>query len=153
MHDGGYCTYAGQDQAVPAGTMGQVLSCTAAYAHVQWPDGRVGLYPTDDLHPVEGRSQVTASLDDSLEVGSLESLAGIQEVYEETGGEGLVSRLASSGYLSVYSSVAEEAFDFVTGRLQQDPMLRQLVAAMDPEEADQVFRKVAASLLNESGDF
>lgn len=157
MRDGDQIAYAGRDEHVPPGTVGRVLSCTAAYAHVQWTDGpaqgQVGLYSTDDLSVLGYVSTVTASLDDSLEVGSLASLASVQQAYEETGGEGLVSHLASTGYLSSYASVAEEALALVTARLQRDPVLHQLTSAMDPDEADEVYRTAARTLLNDSGDF
>lgn len=158
MHNGGKVVYVGGDEDPGYGAHGHVLSCTAAYAHVQWLEGphqgRVGLYMAEDLDEAPAsRSIVTASLDDSLEVGSLVSLASAQEAYEETGGEGLVSHLASAGHLAAYSQVAEEALQLITARLQQDPVLHQLTSSMDPEEADEVFRTAAHMLLSDSGDF
>lgn len=159
MHNGGKVVYVGDADDGPGyGVHGHVLSCTAAYGHVQWLEGpqqgQVGLYMVDDLEDAPmPRSAVTASLDDSLEVGSLVSLASAQEAYEETGGHGLVSHLASAGHLAAYSSVAEEALQLITARLQQDPVLHQLTSSMDPEEADEVFRTAAHLLLSDSGDF
>ena len=159
MRNGGNVVYVGEEaEGLSYGVHGHVLSCTAAYAHVQWLEGarqgQVGLYMADDLEDASDyRSAVIASLDDSLEVGSLISLASAQEVYEENGGDGLVSHLASGGYLSSYSSVAEEVLQQLTSRLQQDPVLHQLTASMDPEEADEVYRLAARALLMDSGDF
>lgn len=156
MRDGDKVVYVGEDADL-FGVQGRVLSCTAAYAHVRWLDGaqqgQIGLYMADALQGVADHSTVVASLDDSLEVGSLISLASAQEAYEETGGDGLVSHLASGGYLASYSSVAEEALQLITASLQQDAVLRQLTSAMDPEEADEVYRLAARTLLTDSGDF
>lgn len=158
MHNGGTVRYIGDGPDGPEfGTSGRVLSCTAAYGHVQWLEGawrgQVGLYPAEELDSESHAHTVAASLDDSLEVGSLVSMASAQEAYEESGGEGLVSHLASTGYLASYSSVAEEAFQLIAARLQQDPVLRQLTTSMDPEEADEVYRVAARMLLSDSGDF
>jgi hypothetical protein len=159
MRNGDKVVYVGpENDEVSYGVHGQVLSCTAAYAHVQWQEGnvtgKVGLYMAEDLNVASDiRNAVTASLDDSLEVGSLTSLSSAREAYEETGGQGLVSHLASVGYLAGYSQVAEEALQLITAQLQQDPVLHQLTASMDPEEADEVFRTAAHMLLSDSGDF
>lgn len=159
MRNGGEVVYTGtESEGLLPGVRGRVLVCTAAYAHVQWLEGarkgEVGLHRAEDLGSAGGPANaITASLDDSLEVGSLISLASAQEAYEETGGSGLVSHLASGGYLSSYSSVAEEVLQQLTSRLQQDPVLVQLTASMDPEEADEVYRLTARTLLSDSGDF
>lgn len=172
MRDGDEVVYAGGEQDVPSGTRGHVLSCTSAYAHVQWREGsvrgQVGLYSVEDLtvsrpdvfitdslmiNKGATISAVSASLDDSLEVGTLDTLASVQAAYEETGGEGLVSHLASAGYLDGYSQVAEEALQLITAQLRLDPVLRQLTSSMDPEEAEDVYRVAARTLLSDSGDF
>lgn len=165
MYNGDQVQYTGPATGglVP-GVRGRTLSCTASYAHVQWIEGaragQVDPISNDDLEPVRALANaigypnaVTASLDDSLEVGALFSLASAQEAYEETGSEGLVSHLASGGFLASYSSVAEEALQLITARLQQDQALLQLTASMDPEEADEVYRLAARTLLSDSGDF
>jgi hypothetical protein len=159
MHSG-KVMYAGaeKDGLVP-GVRGHVLSRTAAYAHVQWTEGScqgdVGIYALADLD-MDAASEpgsITASLDDSLEVGSFVSMASAREAYEDLGGGGLVTHLAAGGYLSVYSSLAEEALTIVASRLQQDPVLQCLTASMDPAESDEVYRLAARTLMNESGDF
>lgn len=165
MQDGSPVKYIGpQGEDLVPGVRGRVLACTASYAHTQWVEGpRVGqvdLVSTSNLevllafgkeigHP----NAVTASLDDSLEVGELVSVAGAEEAYEEAGSQGLVSHLASGGHLASYSSMAEEALQFITARLQQDGVLLHLTASMDPDEADEVYRLVARTLLSDSGDF
>ncbi len=159
MHDGGKVEYIGLEQdGLRFGERGHVLSCTAAYAHVQWLEGvrkgEVGLHSTDDLQVVTASvNHIEASLDDSLEVGSLTTLASAQEAYEEAGGDGLVSHLASAGYLSAHASAAEEALQLITASLQLDPMLRQLTSTMDTDEAEAVYRLAARNLLIDSGDF
>lgn len=150
-------TYSGNGaEGVSLGTHGRVLSRTAVYAHVMWVEGelkgQVTLHRLDDLQMDQGRT-VTASLDDSLEVGSLISLASAQSAYEESGGGGLVSHLASGGHLAAYASVAEDAFQMIAEALQGDPVLGQMTASMDPEEADEVYRLAARALLHDSGDF
>lgn len=158
MHDGGKVVYAGQEhEGLTPGTQGKVLSCTALYGHVQWLEGphkdKVGLYPIDDLATVgrlpsaDPSRSVSASLNDSLEVGSLVSVASAREAYDSMGGEGLVSHLASGGYLSAYSSLAEDALQQVISGLSRDPVIMQVTAQMDPEEAEDVLRRSAALLL------
>jgi hypothetical protein len=163
MHDGGKVVYAGQEQdGLLPGVHGRVLSCTALYGHVQWLEGPhkgdVGLYPVEDLAAVgrmpsgdPGRS-VGASLNDSLEVGSLVSVASAKEAYDVMGGEGLVSHLASAGYLAAYASMAEDVLQQLVSGLSHDPVIRQVIAQMDPEEAEDVLRR-SATLLLTSGDF
>lgn len=159
MRNGDDVIYTGPPSVeVAPGERGHVLSCTSSYAHVQWYGGHhVGLHATDDLDVVAALDSISASLDDSLEVsssvGSLVSLASAQEAYDAMGGEGLVSHLASGGYLSAYASVAEELLQQVTAVLQQDPVLHQLTAQMDPDEADEILRRAATTLLSDSGDF
>jgi hypothetical protein len=157
--NGDKVVYTGSEiDGLTPGVHGHVLSATAAYAHVQWLEGsragQVGLHSVDDLGEASSYSRtVAASLDDCLEVGSLVSLASAQEAYEETGSDGLVEHLASGGHLSAYASVAEDVLQQVTGLLQQDPVLHQLTAQMDPDEADEVLRRAAMTLLSDSGDF
>jgi hypothetical protein len=161
MHDGGKVVYAGQEhQGLTPGTAGRVLSCTALYGHVQWLEGphkgKVGLYPSEDLATVgrlpsaDPSRSVSASLNDSLEVGSLVSVASAREAYDSMGGDGLISHLAD--YLTVYSSLAEDALQQIISGLAQDPVIKQVIAQMDPEEAEDVLRRSAALLLT-SGDF
>jgi hypothetical protein len=95
---------------------------------------------------------VGASLNDSLEVGSLVSVASAKEAYDVMGGEGLVSHLASAGYLAAYASMAEDVLQQLVSGLSHDPVIRQVIAQMDPEEAEDVLRR-SATLLLTSGDF
>lgn len=161
MYDGEMVTFIGletQDSPLRAGDRGRMLTCEASYGHVQWLEGgcqgQISPHDYDDLHPTGGRDQVVqASLNDSLEVGSLVSLASAQEAYDSMGDQGLVSHLASDGHFASYSSLAEDALQHVVAGLQQDSVLRQLTAQMDPEEADEVFRTAAKSLISDMGDF
>lgn len=160
MRDGDQVTYIGQDfyEALTDGDVGRVLQGGERYAHVLWSTGalagKVDLYDVEDLRVVGAeRCGVAASLDDSLEVSSLASLASAQDAYEETGGQGLAVHLASSGYLSSHASLAEEALQHVVTGLQKDPVLRQLTAQMDPDEADEVYRTAALTLISDTGEF
>jgi len=164
MHDGGQVIYTGpeRDGLLP-GVRGRVLSCTALYGHVQWEEGpragTVELLSVEDLATPGIRSgaayqgSVGASLNDSLEVGSLVSLASAEEAYDAMGSEGLISHLTAGGHLAAYSSMAEEVMQTLIAGLQQDPVLHQLTALMDPEEAEEIFRRTATLLLiDNSGD-
>lgn len=155
MHDNGdRVVYVGSDRDdATFGDRGLILSATAAYAHVQWTDGGVGMYDLADLDTVSPDLAITASLDDSLEVGTLVSLASAEEAYTESGCEGLVAHLAMNGLLSSYASLAEEALQLIEARLRLNPVIHQLVAGMDADEADQVVRKTAMVLLQDSEDF
>lgn len=160
MRDGERVTFIGQDyyEVLAPGDVGRVLQGGEKYAHVMWTTGalagKVDIYDTEDLQVLAAeRCDVMASLDDSLEVASLASLASAQNAYEETGGRGLAMHLASAGYLSTYASLAEEALQHVISGLQQDPVLHQLTAQMDPEEADEVYRTAALSLIGNPGEF
>jgi len=159
MQNGGKVVYTGDatDGLIP-GVHGHVLAGAKSYAHVQWLEGEqrgtVSMVHTDDLAPAAHYANtVAASLEDSLEVPSLISLASAQEAYDSMGGEGLVSHLSVGGHLASYASLVEDALQQIVAGLQQDPVLRQLTAQMDPEEADEVYRTAAVSLISESGDF
>lgn len=160
MRDGDQVTYIGQDMydVLTPGDMGRVLQGGERYAHVMWSTGalagKVDLYDVEDLQVLAAdRCDVSASLDDSLEVASFASLASAQDAYEETGGRGLAVHLASSGYLASYASLAEDALQHVVAGLQQDVVLRQLTAQMDPDEAEEVYRTAALSLISNTGEF
>lgn len=150
-------TYSGaEEDGLSPGTHGRILSRTAVYAHVMWVEGarkgQVTPHLLGDL-AMDMSHAVIASLDDSLEVGSLISMASAQDAYAEAGGSGLVSHLASGGHLAVYASIVEDAFQMVSEALQRDPVLGQLTATMDPDEADEVYHLAAKALLADSGDF
>lgn len=156
MRDGDQVTYVGFGSGPEYGDQGRVLQRTGSYSHVQWltgpQRGRVEIYDNADLETVASRrnsdSSIASSLDDSLEVA-----ASMVDTYEEGGGHGLAVHLASTGYLAAYSSVAEDVLQQVTAVLQQDPVLHQLTAQMDPEESEEVYRQAARMLLSDSGGF
>ncbi len=154
---GSSVSYEGDDTAGPeAGARGRVLSHTSVYAHVLWTEGRLGgqvtLHDVGDLR-ADLEYTITASLDDSLEVGSLVSIASAQGSYEESGTDGLIAHLASGGHLGVYASLAQDARQMVADILRRDPLLMQVTAMMDPDEADGVYHLAAAALLQDLGDF
>lgn len=159
MQDGGKVVYTGEESdGLFPGALGHVLARATSYAHVQWLEGKsrgkVSMVHADDLAPAKHyASTVAASLEDSLEVASLVSLASAQEAYDAMGEQGLISHLASGGHLASYSSLVEDALQQIVSGLQQDPVLRQLTAQMDPEEADEVYRTAAMTLISDSGEF
>lgn len=160
MYDGEMVEFIGPEQRdlpLRTGDRGRMLTCEASYGHVQWLEGgcagQVLPHDYDDLNPTGGRDQVVqASLNDSLEVASLISLASAQDAYDAMGDQGLVSHLASGGHLASYSSLAEEALLQIVAGLRLDPVLRQLTSTMDPDEADEVYRTAAMSLISDMGD-
>lgn len=142
----------GSENLLP-GTQGRALSRTAVYAHVMWSEGaltnQVTLVSTEDLAFTVAVRTVASSLDDSLEFGSLSSLASAEDAYNESGGDGLVSHLASGGFLAAYTEVAEDAYQMVSEALRRDAVLRHVTASMAPEEADDVYRRAARALLTD----
>lgn len=155
MNDGATVRYTGpQSERLEPGTKGRVLSHTALYSHVRWLEGssrgEVGLYPTEDLQALSvAHSGVDASLNDSLEVGPLISLASAEEAYDSQGPEGLLEHLVATGHLSSYASHAEDALSQMSSLLEADPLLHRLTAHMDPEEAQMIYRSAARQLLRE----
>lgn len=158
MHEGSTVRYAGlqQDELTP-GTRGRVLSHTALYGHVRWLEGpsqgQVGLYPIEDLQGLSGPSRTAGvdslheSLNDSLEVGSLVSIASAREAYDGEGLPGLLAHLVSTDHLNIYASCVEDALTQVMTSLTDDPLLHRLTAHMDEDEAQQLYRTAARQLL------
>lgn len=155
MHaDGAMVTYGGQPtEELTPGDRGKVMASTQTYAHVLWTTGsskgQVSIHLADDLHTAARGDEVSAALDDSLDVGELRTTAA-RAVFEDSGAPGVLARLSEDGYLSGFADAADEALAVVTAHLRADPALVGALAGLDESDADLVLRSAAAVVLQET---
>lgn len=139
------------------GERGQILSITGRCGHVKWADTSITLVALDDVLPVASTTgavraapaPVRDDLDDSLDVGPVPHL-GMRGVYETEGGVGVLNALASSGQLSSFGAIAEEARTFVEQQIRQDPSFCQVTAQLDPDEADELIALASHVLIRDA---
>lgn len=155
MLDGLTVAYAGQPGDLQPGDRGEVLSADYQYAHVLWHTGaltgQVRLHDTGDLDlspsmvsPVA--RHIEASLDDSLEVGSIE-ITSARQTYDSSGPAGVLEQMSLGGQLDQLSDIGDEVYTLVTSRVRTSPYVRTITAQLDEEEAEEVVRMTSAALL------
>lgn len=151
--DGDAISYIGEGELF--GAQGQLLLTAGRGGHVKWATGpRVGqvdLVDRDDLVS-SGRARtavVRDELDDSLEVGSI-TTTGIRHVQDEEGTVGVLNFMASSGHLSGFAGIAEEALGVVAHLVRQDPGMREVVAQLDDDEGEALVQLAATALLRDA---
>lgn len=156
MQDGLTVAYAGQPGDLQPGDLGQVLSADHSYAHVMWSTGalagQVRLHDTADLDlspsmvsPMP-RSHIEASLDDSLEVGSVQ-VTSARQIYDAAGPAGVLEQMSLGGQLDQLSDISDEVYTLVTSRVRTSPYVRTVTAQLDEDEAEEVVRMTSAALL------
>lgn len=159
LREGSHVSYVGDGRNGRAlGERGQILAITGRSGHVKWIDRSITLEELGNLALLRsgfGAARVAVAIEpddelaDSLEVGPIQ-VAGMRGVYEAEGGEGVLSALASTGQLSGFTSIAEEARLFAEARVRQDPDLARVAAQLDPEEADELVSLATATLLRDA---
>jgi hypothetical protein len=154
VHDGLTVAYAGLAGELQPGDQGQVLSADYQYAHVLWHTGalagQVRLHDTAelDLSPSMAAPQnhIEASLDDSLEVGSIQPTSA-RHAYDSSGPAGVLEQMALGGQLDQLSDIGDEVYTLVTSRVRTSPYVRTVTAQLDEDEAEEVVRMTSAALL------
>lgn len=139
------------------GSQGKLLATAGHHAaHVSWATGplagQVSLADTEDLASTrKAASAVIArdELDDSLDVGGM-SVTAVRQVQDEEGAVGVLNFMASSGHLSGFAGIGEQALAFVTGLVRQDSGVREVTAQLDEDEAEGLIHLAASVLLRDA---
>lgn len=147
MREGEEVTYVGPDtEGLRTGDVGTLMMlASATAAHVQAPNQGIYLVDVYDLAPATA-SRTVDPLADSLEFGGLTTFA-TRQVYDLGGSTGVINAMAQAGHLTGFGDIAEEALALVASRIRQDPSFRAVTASLEDEEAEDVLRTAAASLI------
>lgn len=154
IREGSPVTYVGFDThaGLAYGDAGRVLSYdfTTDTCHVLWNTGakqHQALPVYADALATE--AAVVDGLEDSLEVGTLGRFSA-RRTYDEAGATGLVNEMAQWGHLTSFEAYAEQALALVAAKVRHDPAVLTLVAELDEDEAEQVFRTASACLIRDA---
>lgn len=157
LREGFTVTYIGSadDDGVTLGDKGRLLAFASDNAaHVQWLGGiREGHVTLVDVEDIDNASQKYAvahhdDLADSLDVGPIQTV-GARSVYDAAGPEGTLVHMASQGQLSGLSRIAEGALDWVCGKIRSELAFMTSIAALDPNEQEEVIRMAACTTLRD----
>jgi len=131
------------------GDLGKVLAGAGSGSHVVWATGaavgQIVLIPNEDL--VVSRTAVIT--DDSLDCGPLVAIA-VRDVYDGYGEVGLINALNDAGHLAGFTEIAEEALEWVVGKIGNDPSVLEALSHLDVDEARDVLGCMATTLLRDS---
>ena len=154
IREGSSVTYVGFDThaGLTYGDAGRVLSYdyTTGTCHVLWSTGakqHQALPVYEDALTIQAAA--VDGLEDSLEVGSLGQFSA-RRTYDEGGPQRLVDEMAQWGHLATFEAYAEEALSLVAAKVRHDPAVLSLVAELDEDEAEQVFRTASACLIRDA---
>lgn len=135
---------------------GKVLSSTDRYCQVMWTTGsqtgRVEPVPTEFLQPLgRGRSQISASLDDSLDVPE-ESMGrtSVRQIVAEEGIRGLMQHAANGGALWSLGSLSEDVVDFAQRQAAENPEVAEVASHLDVDDRPAFIAAVTAAVLVEA---
>lgn len=138
------------------GNHGRILAFASDTAgHVQWLDGplrgSVTLHDLEeDFAPASQRYQASRDgLEDSLDVGPV-SHTSARSIYDMEGSIGVLSMLASAGYLTNFEAIADDAQAFVQQRIRQEGSLREAMSQLDDVEADELVSLASRVLLHDA---
>jgi hypothetical protein len=138
------------------GNHGKILAFASDTAgHVQWLDGplrgSVTLHDlAADFAPSSQKFEASRDgLEDSLEVGPVAHTSA-RSVYDMEGSLGVLSMLASAGYLANFESIADEAQTFVQQRIRQESSLREALSQLDDDEGEELVSLASRVLLHDA---
>lgn len=160
LHDGQQVTYIGpavavgpSQAALNLGERGKVLGAGDSASHVLFTTGalkdQILLVDNFDLAPL-GKVASTDGLEDSLEVGSSLSASAARQAFDLGGEIGLLNQMAEDGYLQFFAQIAEDAYEFIAGRVRQDASFRAVTAQLDEEEGEALVRLASHVLLRDA---
>lgn len=158
LHDGQQVTYIGPGAtvghaALHMGERGKVLGAGPTASHVLFTTGAVAqqilLVDNFDLAPL-GKVATTDGLDDCLEVSDGLSASAARQAFDLGGEVGLLNQMAEDGYLATFAAIAEDAYEFIAGRVRQDPAFRAVTAQLDEDEGDALVRLASHVLLRDA---
>lgn len=157
--EGSKVVYAGDDVTIGQGSLGKVLVVSGPSAHVQWLDGirtgQVDLIDGYDLSPSTGTASVAqmvaSQFDQALEMENTASLI-VREAMDSYGEDGVISTLAEAGHLSTLEPYATQAMEHLLSHMRADPLLAEMLAALDDYEQQTVLSRLAVTLLEPEDD-
>lgn len=148
MYEGQEITWVGLGDESTEGDRGQLLAFAGkTSAHVLWTTGsRAG---STTLEDVDDLTAVASLVEDSLEVGSMQTFAA-RQVFETQGEAGVLNAMARLGHLTGFPTIAEEAFGLISSRIRMDPSFRQVTAQLDDEEGEALVRLASVCLIRDA---
>lgn len=156
LEEGARVRYEGApDGLLRRNDMGHLLSISGTGGHVLFSTGqvagRVQYLPLDKLSKVlpGPRSLLADSLDAPPPLG----IEAVREMVSGGGERGLVAALGESGVLDDLAVIAEEAADFVAGRVRSDPSMVPIISMLDAEEEEQVIALTSSLLLRNAAHY
>lgn len=150
MIEGSRVAYTGERQDLLApGDSGRLLAISGDSAHVLFSSGQVqGAVRYVALGSLVALEEPVRSLiADSLDAPEALSSTAVRETVATSGEQGLLHALGEAGVLDELASIAEEAADFVAGRVRSDPSLAPVMAVLDADERDDLITLTSALLL------
>jgi hypothetical protein len=152
VHDGQPVSYSGTPGTLQPGDEGTVLATEPTYAHILWTTGvlagQVTPHSNEELKPIAVRNHIEASLDDSLEVGSLQVVSA-RDAYDEGGPAAVVDQLASYGQLAMLMDDAQQTYAQFVAQVRTSPYMAHLAAQLDEGELETVVQTTSSALLRE----
>ena len=157
FYEGQAVSYVGDGQpGLTLGDHGRLLAFASKSAgHVQWLDGhRRGQVTVHELGtevlPSSKKFEATRDgLEDSLEVGPVPHTSA-RQVYDTEGSLGVLSMLASSGYLANFEAIADDAHAYVQKRIRNEASVREILAQLDDDEASEFVALASRVLLHDA---
>lgn len=152
--EGQRVAYAGDDPLNDVGSQGKVVALSGTAAHVQWLTGpKVGSIDLVEQFEVVAAAQprqaaAPETFDYALDMMTTSSLQ-VRATYDESGEDGVVSALDEVGHLAMLGEHVERALGGLAGDLRGDPIFREVLAQLEPDEADTVLNRVASVLLTD----
>jgi hypothetical protein len=146
--DGQKVSYVGDDEQVAVGDVGQILTVAGRHSHVVWrsgaSSGEVTFTPNADL-VVQGAAK---DWDDSLDTPLV--AVSVRDVYDHRGPMALLSALSEDGHLTNFGAISEEALQFVAGKIREDPSMHEVLAQLQPDEAEEVITVATAVVMRDA---
>jgi hypothetical protein len=159
--DGSPISFIGLPAAGAAiGDRGFVLRVAGRGAHVKWTSGdrrgHVTLEDVDDIVPFQPHTAATAAtpgsaLDDSLEVGVLDSL-GVAHLCALRGPAAVLTAVAHTRPADL-AAVADEVRTFAEQRVAATASLQQVIGQLDEEEGAELVRLAAITVMRDTFGF
>lgn len=154
IRDGQTVSYIGPGNGgIDLGDTGKVLSAGATGSHVLWSTGvltnQIVLVDNLDLAPM-GRQASLDGLDDSLDVVDAMSFSAARNAYDLGGEVGVLNQMAEEGLLAAFGSIAEDAYEFIAGRVRQDPSFRAVTSQLDDDEGEALIALASHVLLRDA---
>lgn len=145
--EGARVAFVGDDGPLPVGTIGTVLADAGSGAHVLWPTG-IMLMASMDITAVAATAGHDG-LDDSLDVGVLR-VEGVRRIADQQGVAGVLNVMADSGHLANFPQIADEAWNFIQGRIRADAAIRAVAEELPDEDAEALYATATAALIRDA---